>query len=497
MIPARNLSASTLPARRAFRLVGRILASLIPVAATTVVFSRLLSVNSTTVGFLYLVIVLAIATVAGFVESTIASIAAMLCFNFFFLPPVGTFTIQDPRNWVALFAFLATSLTASQLSARAKRRTNEAVERQYELERLYALSQSLLLTDPARPIASQIAHNIARAFEFPAVALYDRTSNKIYRAADGDISVIEDKLRESAFRSASFLDQSSGFTITPVRLGGQPIGSVAIRAESLSDAALQSLVNLVAIGLERALAQESMNRAEVARRSEELKSTLLDAVAHEFKTPLTSLKAVTTELLSDPAHALAQPQKELVAIADEAADRLWRLVKEAIQLARIEGGEFRLNRGMHLPSALVSVALREMKSFTEERQIDVAVNPDLPPVWVDAELILMVLTHLLDNALKYSPSDTPVLVSAQAGDARVTISVIDRGPGIAEGEQTQIFDKFYRGSVEPHLRGSGMGLSIAREIVRAHGEDISVVSKIGEGAKFCFSMPIAQESAGK
>lgn len=497
MTSAPNVSVTGVLARSAFRIAGRVLLALALVAATTFVFSRLIPVNSTTVGFLYLVVVLMIATAGGLVESTIASVAAMLCFNFFFLPPVGTFTIADPRNWVALFAFLATSLTASQLSARAKRRTNEAIERQHELERLYALSRALLLTDPARPIASQIVQNIASAFEFPAVALYDRASGEIYRAADGDVSAIEGKLREAAFRSASFREESTDFTITPVRLGGQPIGSLAIRTAFLSDAALQSLLNLVAIGLERALAQETVNRAEVARRSEELKSTLLDAVAHEFKTPLTSLKAVTTELLSDPAYELPQHQRELVSIADEGADRLSKLVTEAIQLARIEGGGFRLNRGMHLPSALVSAALRQMKSFLEGRQIKVSVPMDLPPVWVDAELIQMVITHLLDNALKYSPAGTPILIDARCDDARVSIGVTDQGPGIAEVEQPRIFEKFYRGKVEPHLKGSGMGLSIAREIVRAHGEEISVISRVGEGSRFCFSMPIAQGSGNE
>jgi len=497
MASAPNLRVSGVLAKGAFRITGRILLALAFVAATTFVFSRLIPVNSTTVGFLYLVVVLAIATAGGLVESTIASVAAMLCFNFFFFPPVGTFTIADPRNWVALFAFLATSLTASQLSARAKRRTNEAVERQHELERLYALSRALLLTDPTRPIANQIVQNIARAFEFSAVALYDRANNEIYRAADGDVSAIEAKLKEAALRSSSFRDESSGFIVTPVRLGGQPIGSLAIRTVSLSDAALQSLLNLVAIGLERALAQETVNRAEVARRSEELKSTLLDAVAHEFKTPLTSLKAVTTELLSDPVYELPQHQRELVSIADEGADRLSKLVTEAIQLARIEGGGFRLNRGMHLPSALVSAALRQMKSFLEGRQIKVSVPMDLPPVWVDAELIQMVITHLLDNALKYSPAGNPILIDARSDDARVSICVTDQGPGIAEVEQPRIFEKFYRGKVEPHLKGSGMGLSIAREIVRAHGEEISVTSRVGEGSRFCFSMPIAQGSGSE
>ena len=265
------------------RLAGRILVALGFIAAITFIFFRVLPVNATTTGFFYLVAILLIATAGGLVESTVASVVAMLCFNYFFLPPVGTFTIADPQNWVALFAFLATSLTASQLSVRAKRRTKEAIERQHEMERLYSVSRALLLTDPTRPMANQIVQNIAQAFEFPAVALYDRNSNEIYRAADGDLGEIEVKLREAALRSSSFRDGNTRFTITPIRLGGRPIGSLAIRDASLSDAALQSLLNLVAIGLERALSQEAVNRAEVARRSEELKSTLLDAIAHEFK----------------------------------------------------------------------------------------------------------------------------------------------------------------------------------------------------------------------
>lgn len=472
------------------QLGGRILVSLALVAAITYVFSRVLPVNATTVGFLYLVAILMIAAAAGLIESTVASIAAMLCFNYFFLPPIGTFTIADPHNWIALFAFLVTSLTASQLSARAKRRTKEVMAGQHEMERLYSLSRALLLTDTARPMANQIVQNIARAFEFPAVVLYDRGSNEVYRAADGDLPEIEGKLREATVRSTSFRDRVDGFTIIPIRLGGQPIGSLAIRDSSLSDAALQSLLNLVAIGLERASSQEAVNRAEVAKRSEELKSTLLDAIAHEFKTPLTSIKAVTTDLLSEPPNMLAQYQRELVSIADEGIDRLSRLVTEAIQLARIEGGTFQLNRSMHYPSTLVSAALRQMKPFTEGRELKVSVPDTLPPVWVDAELIQIVLTHLLDNALKYSSSGS-ISIEAEDVEQHVLIRVTDQGPGITEEEQPRIFDKFYRGSRDPNLKGSGLGLAIAREILRAHGENIGVSSTLGEGSQFSFSLPVA------
>ena len=476
--------------QRSIDLVGRAILSLGLVAAVTFLCIRLVPVNEITAGFLYLVAILLIATAGGLVESTIASIAAMLCFNYFFLPPVGTLTISDPRNWVALFAFLATSLTASQLSARAKRRTREAVDRQNEIEKLYSLSRALLLTDATRPIAKQIVEQIVQAFEFPAVALYDRGSGEIYRAGFDDLPAIDTELRGAAVRSQFSRDESSMLIITPIRLGREPIGSLAVRGAFLSDAALQSLVNLAAIWLERARSEETVNRAEVVRRSEELKSTLLDAIAHEFKTPLTSIKAVTTGLLSDPAAPLEPRQRELVSIADEGADRLSTLVTQAIQLARIEGGKFQLNLGIHFPSSLISAALRQMKSSTDGRKIELRIADDLPLVSVDAELVQMVISHLIDNALKYSPPGAPILIGARVNQASVVIYVVDRGAGITEEEQSRIFDKFYRGTKERNLKGTGMGLAIAREIIRAHGQEIHVTSKPGEGSEFSFSLPL-------
>ena len=239
-----------------------------------------------------------------------------------------------------------------------------------------------------------------------------------------------------------------------------------------------------------------MNRAKVARQSEELKSTLLDAIAHEFKTPLTSIKAVTTDLLSEPAGELQQHHRELIGIADEGTDRLSRLVTDAIQLARIEGGTFRLHREVLFPAALAASALRQMKSLTDGRQITVTAADDLPLASVDADLIRMVITHLIDNALKYSPPGSPLAIGARVGETaahnKVIVYVTDRGPGIAEEEQPRIFEKFYRGGSERNLTGTGMGLAIARAIVRAHGEDIWVTSKPGQGSEFAFSLPVAR-----
>jgi two-component system sensor histidine kinase KdpD len=253
----------------------------------------------------------------------------------------------------------------------------------------------------------------------------------------------------------------------------------------------------VAIGLERTLAQQAINRAEVARRSEELKSALLDAIAHEFKTPLTSAKAVTTDLLAAPPSELQQHQRDLIGIADESVDRMSRLVSDAIQLARIEGGTFQLNRGLHFPSSLISAAFKRMKPLTDGRQINLSVADDLPPVSVDAALIQMVISHLIDNALKYSPQQSAIEIGARSDGNSVIIYVNDEGAGIAEDEQSRIFDKFYRGKSERHLKGTGMGLAIAREIVGAHGGNISVTSRPGEGSQFWFSLPTAKQSSAE
>jgi two-component system sensor histidine kinase KdpD len=473
-----------------FRLLLRIGTALTFIAATTLILSRVVPVNPTTAGFLYLVAILLIATKGGLVESTIASVAAMLCFNFFFLPPVGTLTIADPQNWVALFAFLATSLTASQLSVRAKRRALEAEERRGEVERLYALSRGLLLIDNSQPVARQIVQQIAMTCEIPGVAIYVRSTGELYQSGLADVNV-DSKLRDAAVRSTVLTDDDSNLMVTPVRLGGEPIGSICLSGNALSDAALQSLVNLVAIGLERASSQKAVTKAEVARQSEELKSTLLDAIAHEFKTPLTSIKAVTTDLLSGSPGTLGPHQHELISIADESTDRLSKLVTDAIQLARIEGGTFRLNLGGHLPGLLVNGALRQMKSVIDERKIDVIVPEDLPPVRVDSELIQVVLTHLLDNALKYSPPDTPITIGARLGEGKIIMYLGDKGPGISETEQIHVFEKFYRGKNEGQLQGTGMGLAIVREILRAHGEDIALSSAPGQGSEFSFGLPIA------
>ncbi|MGH9455088.1 MAG: sensor histidine kinase, partial [Terriglobia bacterium] len=388
------------------------------IAVITLMCFPLFHVNATTAGFGYLVGVLLIAAAWGLLESTVASVVAMLSLNYFFLPPVGKFTIADSQNWVALFAFLATSITASELSERAKRRARDAVDREREIERLYTLSRAILLTDTKQPVAKQIAHQIAHIFEFPAVALFEGSSGETHRGGPEDLPDIAGSLRDSAIQGNRPRDDSRGLIITPIQLGGEPIGSLALRGARLSNTALQALSNLVAIGLERERDQEAANRAEAVRQSEAFKSTLLDAVAHEFKTPLTSIKAATSSLLSDFIQG-SEEQRELITIVDEEAERLARLVTEAIQTARLEGGKLHLSRDLHSASSLIAAALHPMKPMTNGREVQTRIGGDLPHVNVDPELIQLAIRHLVDNALKYSSPTTPITISARAAESNL------------------------------------------------------------------------------
>ena len=444
----------------------RLVAVVATIAAITLFCTRLVPVNAPTGGFAYLLAILVIATRWGFLEATVASFVAVLCFNFFFFPPVGTFNVADPENWVALFAFLAMSVIASQLSARAKQRTQEALDRQKEMERLYALSRAILLTDTSQAPAKQITLRIQEIFEFPALALYDGSTGEVHRAGPEDLPGHDDMLKQAASRGTLLTNEANRITVIPVRLGGHVIGSLAVRGGASSPTALQALSNLVAIALEKVRGQEAANRAEAARQSEELKSTLLDSIAHEFKTPLTSIRAAATALLYTPTPS-REEQRELLTVVDEEADRLGRLVTEAIQMARLEAGKIKLNTA-----------------------------GDLPQIIADQELMGLAIRQLLDNAVKYSPPGSPIAVRAEKGDGCVIVSVGDQGPGIPEREQLRIFQKFYRSSdTHQHVTGSGMGLTIAREIVRAHGGDIWVRSRAGQGSEFCISVPAAGEES--
>ncbi|MGI8958228.1 MAG: DUF4118 domain-containing protein [Bryobacteraceae bacterium] len=315
------------------RLVGIVCA----VAVVAAIDLRINHVNSSTAAFSFLLLILALATRVGLKESIVASLASMLAYNFFFLPPLGTFTIADPQNWVALFVFLVTAITASQLSSSARRKAEEAASREQEVQRMYEFSRALMLRDDERTLPDQITQKISELFGAEHVSFYDRETDSTCRIGPPNSPLQEASLREVARTGEIGRKPESATVIAPVRLGGRFLGSLGVAASNhISEVALQAIAQLVAIALERAKAQDVAARAEAARQNEKLKLALLDALAHEFKTPLTSIKAAATTVLSR--NKLGEIEQDLLTVVDEEADHLNDLVNEAIELARIGSG---------------------------------------------------------------------------------------------------------------------------------------------------------------
>jgi K+-sensing histidine kinase KdpD len=332
------------------------------------------SINLSTAGFVYLIVILLIAARWGLAESVAASIAAAFCLNFFFILPYWTLHIRDIENWVALAAFLVTSLVASHLSEVARRHNAQLQQRQKEMAQLYELNRS----------------------------------------------------------------------------------------------------------------------AEAARQSEEFKSTLLQAVAHEFKTPLTSIKAATSTILTSPS-VTAEQRLELLTIINQEAERLSALMTEAFHLARAESGKLHLSREMHEVVDLVKEAVRQSASSLNGRQVRTQCPSSVPRVHVDAELFVVALKQLVDNAARYSAPATPVRIAAEASADSVWLRVHNQGPGLTEQERSLVFERFYRSpATSESVSGTGLGLSIAQDIVKAHGGFVDVESGPGMGTEFSIRLPLAK-----
>lgn len=322
--------------------------------------------------------------------------------------------------------------------------------------------------------------------------IYDQISGEIYGTQESRKLEMREKLRQTATHGEFRHDRDTGSAMAAISLGGKPIGALAVEDVVLSDSALQAMMNLTAVGLEKARTQDLASRAEAARQSEQFKSTLLDAVAHEFKTPLTSIKAATSAILTSQS-LTAEQQHELLTIIDQETERLSRLMTEAIHLARAESGKLHLSRSLHDVEALVQEALKQSSSSLNGKRIETHYAPALPQVHVDAELFAVALKQLVDNAARYSPEGSPIRITAEASADSVWIRVHNQGPGLSERERSMVFERFYRSpATSGKIAGTGIGLPIAQDIVKAHGGYLDVESGPGMGTEFSIRLPLAK-----
>jgi len=378
------------------QLLGYVVAIVVIVVATAVLKIFGGHINHTTVALSLLLIVLFVATAWGSKPAVLASLVGVVCFNFFFLPPVGTFAVADPENWIALFAFLITAITAGQLSSRAKRRAEEANSARQEIERLYRELQDTF---------------------------------------------------------------------------------------------------------------EKSSQAKALKQSERLKSALLDAVTHDLRTPLTSIKASVTTLLSDQ-HSLKNGEgavrlgedgrQEMLEVIDEEADRLDRFIEDLMSLARIEAGEIQLRREWSSLAEIITAAMKRAAPLTKAHRIELWLSDDLPSVRVDERAVAEVIYVLVENAVKYSPPGGVIRVAAEKGTQNmVQLVVEDQGPGIPVELRERVFDKFFRAMRDgDHGRpsGTGMGLAIAHGIVEAHGGCIGIEEGPGgRGSRFVVALPTDED----
>jgi two-component system, OmpR family, sensor histidine kinase KdpD len=419
----------------------------------------------------------------------------VIAFNYFFLPPIGTLTIADPQNWVALIAFLVSSIMGSQLSSRIRREADEAHQRRREVERLYQFSRKLLGEGNVIQLMNAIPNYIVESFEAGAAALFLPQKDKFYRSGFGAAHLDEEKMKATFSLDELSVDTEQRQYFIPIRLGVRPIASLGISGSQLSRQSLEAISTLVAIAIERARAVEQLGQTEAERQGERLKSALLDSITHDFRTPLTSMKAAASSLLASlPADATQT--HELLSIINEECDRLNRLVEEAGEMAKLEAGEISLDLGSVPIAEIIHMALSHCNASLAGRVVDVRIASNLPAVRADRERAKEALIQLIDNANLYSEKDQPIIISAELTGETVTISVADRGPGIDDFEQTMIFEKFYRGKDQRYLvRGTGMGLPIAKALVVAQNGSINVTSQLGHGSVFAFTLPV--DRAGK
>jgi two-component system sensor histidine kinase KdpD len=488
--------------------------ALAAVAVVTIVLGPWLRVsNVATVSITYVLLVLLLATTARLRVAVVTSIVAMLCLNFFFLPPIGTFTIADPHNWVALFAFLVVSLVASHLSAVARARTEEAVGRRNELARLFDLSRDVLMITESREALAVLARTIARRFdlEYVAVAVPRAGDWDIFEAGARTIELDKRQLASAYAAAQATLEfdayartyaghrtttvDGTEIRLVPLRLGTKPIGVLAAAGRPVEAGTLDTLAGVVAIAIERAHFLEERKAGELTRQSEQLKTAILASLSHDLRTPLTAIRIAASNIKAS-ALADTEPVDQSELILAE-VERLTRLFQNLLEMARIDAGSIAAESRWTHPSEIVAAARDQVAQALQHHRVDVTIDPDIP-VHLDPRLIATALAHVLENAAQYSPAGSAVIVNTRLGLDGLVIQVRDHGPGIAPADLPRLFERFYRGAAaKSRTSGTGMGLWIARGLLAAANGRIWAENCADGGAQFTLSVPApAQATSG-
>lgn len=509
--------------RPLLRAAARYALALGAVAVTSLLIGAILAIipigNLST---LYLISVLLVATRLGRSPAIVAALAAFLIFDWFFVQPRHELTIADPAEWVSLLVFLITAVVTGELAASERARAEVATRREHEAVLLYDALR--LMAEPDIDTALRaVAERVRAEMGVSGAAIDLRIAGTAHAAragADASRHAVTDLLGGGRAPAGGESGQpgrwirvvppESGRATpgnahryeVPVRGDGRTIGHVSLvsaaRGETFSEHQ-RRLLELIATQLGalagRSELSEATTRAEVLRRTDELKTALLNAVSHDLRTPLASIIASAGSLRQRDVSWTQQERDEFVEAIEQQAERLSRIVGNLLDLSRIEAGALRPDKQLHDVAALVDDVVGRLLETTKHHQVRVAVEDDLPPVALDEVQIDQVLSNLIENATKYAPSGTVIDVTARRDGDVLSVEVSDSGPGLPPEDLERVFAPFHRVAEGRGAFGLGLGLAVARGLVEAHGGHLYAANRPVRGARFVFTIPLAAAGA--
>ncbi|MBI4491854.1 MAG: DUF4118 domain-containing protein [Chloroflexi bacterium] len=482
------------------------------------------------ISMLYLGAVLATAVAFGRGPAILASIASFVTFDLFFTKPYYAFTVADPEEWVALLLFLATAVITGQLAAGQRQRAQEARQREREAVVLYDVARLMSDLDLGQALDA-VAERLRQELQLAAVAIEvaDGSRLKATRAAAGGSEAL--RLLPAAATAPTYLLQggpaptavqrgapgrwisvvpprppgaprtiaSDRLYVVPVKVEGRRTGTIVlVRAPdgpgftAADDRLLSAVSTQLGLALERARLRREATEAEVLRRTDELKTALLNAVSHDLRTPLASIIASAGSLRQEDVSWTRQERREFAETIEQEAQRLNLIIGNVLDLSRMEAGSLRPEKSWYDLGALIDDVLGRLRPVTAQHRVVVESPDELPPVPLDYVEIDQVLSNLVENAARYTPPGTEIRVAARQADGEVQVEVADRGPGIPEAALPHLFEPFYRANrTGPRPKGTGLGLAVARGLVEAHGGHIWAENRPGGGTRFVFTLPLA------
>jgi two-component system sensor histidine kinase KdpD len=434
----------------------------------------------------HLFLVTAIALRWGFLEASVVSLVSVACLDYFFTQPLYEFYMSDSHDWVAMITFEGVALLVSRLSNQVRRHARESELNRSQLQKLYELSQSILLLDAQNPVDQQLANLIRAALEVKGVALWN--SYDLRFSKSGDCDVTEEELRSAYFIEANRDDSPTATSWRVLRLSTRPIGSLVICGHSFNAESISAAVSLTAVAIERARSFAAESSAEAGRQSEQLRSAVLDGLAHAFKTPLTTIRSSSSGLLE--MRTLSGTEKRLVTLIDRQAGHLNDLTSHMLRTARLDNIDLRIKREQVDLIQLIQKSIEASSDELGDHPVNVQPMITAQAVWADPHLLKMALFQLFDNAAKYGTPGSPIAVDVQQEQSEILISVHNEGSFIPFEERTRIFQRFYRcpGS-DRKASGTGIGLSFVKRITEAHQGRAWVNSDQLTGTTFFLTLP--------